>query len=664
VKTSATFDNADQLTSITHQKGTTTLANFNYTRDNLGQLTSSTSTGVPDGPESYSYTRLNQLASLNSKPYGYDHANNLTKLADGTTQSFDAANQLISSTPPASGPSSPTVDQVVSGDQKKASTKITSPAVKTTSRNQLVLAFVSADGPKGSAQKVAKVTGGGLTWSLAVRANDGRGTAEVWQAYATVPVSTTVTATLGNGQFDGSITVATFTGAARTVGATAGRTAQRASAPSITLKTTKAGSLVWAAGHDWDHAATITPLTGQDLVHQFRDTRVDRTYWAQRTTEAIPTSGKAVTIGDTAPTTDRWELAAVEIPPDPDATASSSGISYTYDKQGNRTGITPAAGTSTTLSYDQANRLTTYGPSATYTYNGDGLRMSKTVNGATTAFVWDQSQQLPLLLVDGSEYYIYGDNDQPIERISDTVVTYLHRDQQGSTRLLTDSTGSVAGTYTYDPYGRTVDHTGQAVTPFQYAGQYTDAESSYQYLQARFYDPSTGQFLTRDPIFPLTMEAYTYAANNPLNKVDPSGLAWWNPTSWTKPTWDNIATGIGFIGLGLGIGAVAATAVAAAPVAAVLAGGALIAAGTVGAIHLGQSAVECFDNGWGSLDCGKSITHSNIQTGLAATSALLLGPVKGLAGVAARLGSYALRRWVLEPWSAHTLDWLLPTPCP
>jgi RHS repeat-associated protein len=523
VQTSATFNNADQLTSIAHQKGTTTLANFDYTRDNLGQLTSSTPTGVPGGPESYSYTQLNQLASLNSKPYGYDHADNLIKLADGTTQSFDAANQLISSTPPTSGPSSPVVDQVVSGDQKTASTKLTSPIVKTTAGNELVLAFVSADGPKGSTQKIAKVTGGGLTWSLAARANDGRGTAEVWQAYATAPISTAVTATLGNGQFDGSITVATFIGAASTVGAKAARTANRASAPSVTLKTTKAGSLVWATGHDWDHAATITPLGGQSLVHQFRDTRVDRTYWSQRTTEAVVSSGKVVTIGDSAPTTDRWELAAVEIPPSSDTTASGSPTNYTYDKQGNRTEISPSNGTTTALAYDQANRLISYGTTASYTYNGDGLRMSKTVRGTSSAFAWDQSGPLPLLLADNADYYVYGPGGLPIEKISGTEVTYLHRDQQGSTRLLTNSAGTTVGNYTYDPYGKTIGHTGSVTSALQYNGQYTDDETGYQYLRARYYDPTTGQFLTVDPAYDLTTSRYSYATGNPLNISDPSG---------------------------------------------------------------------------------------------------------------------------------------------
>ena len=58
---------------------------------------------------------------------------------------------------------------------------------------------------------------------------------------------------------------------------------------------------------------------------------------------------------------------------------------YAYDARGNRTGIT-TLGATTTLTYDQESRLTGFGASATYTYNGDGLRMSKTVSGTTTAF--------------------------------------------------------------------------------------------------------------------------------------------------------------------------------------------------------------------------------------------------------------------------------------
>jgi RHS repeat-associated protein len=55
-------------------------------------------------------------------------------------------------------------------------------------------------------------------------------------------------------------------------------------------------------------------------------------------------------------------------------------------------------------------------------------------------------------------------------------------------------------------------------------GEYTDTESGLQYLRARYFDPATGQFLTRDPLEPITGTPYAYANNGPINTVDPSGL--------------------------------------------------------------------------------------------------------------------------------------------
>lgn len=58
----------------------------------------------------------------------------------------------------------------------------------------------------------------------------------------------------------------------------------------------------------------------------------------------------------------------------------------------------------------------------------------------------------------------------------------------------------------------------------RYAGQYFDTESGLYYLRARYYEPATGQFLSRNPVMTITQAAYGYAGNNPLNRVDPSGL--------------------------------------------------------------------------------------------------------------------------------------------
>ena len=220
-------------------------------------------------------------------------------------------------------------------------------------------------------------------------------------------------------------------------------------------------------------------------------------------------------------------------------TASTSGscaspptgaTNYSYDTRGNRTAVTPSAGQAVTLTYDQANRLTNYGAASTttYAYNADGLRMSKTSGGTTTQFAWDVAGGLPLLLKDGTTAYVYGPGGLPLEQISGSTTYYLHHDQIGSTRLLTDASGTVQGTYTFDSYGRIVASTGSVSNPLLFAGQYLDSESTLYYSRARYYDPATGQFVSRDPVSSTTLEPYGYVRGNPLNFADPTGLFGWN----------------------------------------------------------------------------------------------------------------------------------------
>src|SRR5205814_2065284 len=74
---------------------------------------------------------------------------------------------------------------------------------------------------------------------------------------------------------------------------------------------------------------------------------------------------------------------------------TTQNLAYTFDPQGNRTLVTDnISHTSTSLGYDQANRLKSYGASATYQYNGNGLRASKVVSGTTTNYAWDVSNSL------------------------------------------------------------------------------------------------------------------------------------------------------------------------------------------------------------------------------------------------------------------------------
>ena len=163
----------------------------------------------------------------------------------------------------------------------------------------------------------------------------------------------------------------------------------------------------------------------------------------------------------------------------------------------------------------------------TYGYDGGGLRASQTISGTTTYMVWDVTEGLPLLLSDGTNSYIYGPGGLPIEQISSGgTVTYLHHDQQGSTRLLTGSTGTVTGKCTYSAYG-TPTCEGASTTPLGYDAQYTSSDTGLINMRARVYDPATAQFLTVDPMEAITGAPYNYVGDNPLNEIDPTGLGDW-----------------------------------------------------------------------------------------------------------------------------------------
>src|SRR5487761_273357 len=515
VTATATFDNADQQVSITDRKGATSLASFSYARDNLGQVTSDTETGALAGKTTYTYNQLSQLASNNANPFAYDPAGNPTTLASGATQSFNAASEVTSAQRPAKAVA-PATDQVVSANRTSHGTTLTAPAFATTTSGELVVAFISAAGPSTAKQKVTAVKGGGLQWTLVTRQDTQQGDAEVWQAQAAGPLTgATVTATLA-ASADGSITVASFTHARSVTGAHVIASGDSTN-PAVVVTTTAADSLVWGTGEDATSAKKPTPAGGQILAHEYSDTASHATYWVQKT-GAISASGTHLRLSDTT-NKDHWNLAAVVITSD-----AGTKNTYGYDSQGNRVSITPSSGPATTLKYDQANRLISYGTIATYAYNGDGLRMSKTVSGGTIGFGWDQSGTLPLVIASGSTSYIYGPGNQPIEQVTGSTVTYLQADQQGSTRLLSSSTGAVVGTYSYTPYGTPTRHTGTVATPLQFDGQYTDYESGLQYLQARYYDRITAQFISQDPAVSLTAEPYSYTSDNPLNYSDPSGL--------------------------------------------------------------------------------------------------------------------------------------------
>jgi hypothetical protein len=214
----------------------------------------------------------------------------------------------------------PVVDAKASRDQGTANATVMTGAFSTTSGNELLLAFVATDYVSGANTTVTQVTGAGLNWSLVVRTNVQEGTSEIWRAFATsVLLNVNVTATLSQ-SVASSITVASFKGVdtsgtngSGAIGAT-GTGNAFPGAPSAGLVTTRNNSLVLAVGNDYDAPIARTPASNQSVLHQYLAPTGD-TYWVQMLKSPTAWTGTSVTINDTAPTLDRFNLSLCEVLP-------------------------------------------------------------------------------------------------------------------------------------------------------------------------------------------------------------------------------------------------------------------------------------------------------------------------------------------------------------
>lgn len=222
-----------------------------------------------------------------------------------------------------------------------------------------------------------------------------------------------------------------------------------------------------------------------------------------------------------------------------DQLEKGGGSTYTFNEEGQRTKAKPETGPATTYGYDQAGNLTSVERPEEgmitkiedeYTYDGNNLRQSQSVNKTKTNLTWDTAEELPLLIEDEANSYVYGPEELPVEQIaaSGEAALYLHHDQQGSTRLLTNASGEKETAYTYSPYGKVVATEGTAGTPLRYDGQFTSTDTGLIYLRARTYDPGTAEFLTIDPELETTGDTYSFANDNPDNERDDSGMCAWD----------------------------------------------------------------------------------------------------------------------------------------
>jgi RHS repeat-associated protein len=206
--------------------------------------------------------------------------------------------------------------------------------------------------------------------------------------------------------------------------------------------------------------------------------------------------------------------------------------SETYDQNGN---VLSSGGKS--FSYDAENHLVSMGGTVSLVYDGDGNRVAKTVNGVTTKYLVDDLNptgyaQVMDELTGGAvtRTYTYG-----LQRISqDQVISntwtpsFYGYDGFGSVRNLTGSAGAITDTYDYDAFGNKINSTGTTPNNYLYRGEQYDPDLGLYYLRARYYNPLTGRFMSKDPedhspTNPNALDMYLYAGGDPVNAVDPTG---------------------------------------------------------------------------------------------------------------------------------------------
>jgi RHS repeat-associated protein len=206
-----------------------------------------------------------------------------------------------------------------------------------------------------------------------------------------------------------------------------------------------------------------------------------------------------------------------------------------YDANGNTTSTGGK-----TFAYDSENHLVSMnGGAVTMIYDAFGNRVAKIANGVTTQYLVDDLNptgyaQVVEEVVNGAveRQYTYGlqriSEDQPIN--GTWTPSFYGYDGFGSVRQLTNVSASITDTYNYDAFGNLLNSTGTTPNNYLYRGEQFDTDLGLYYLRARYYNPQTGRFLSRDPedgtpYDPKSLHKYLYAGGDPVNAVDPTGRA-------------------------------------------------------------------------------------------------------------------------------------------
>lgn len=184
--------------------------------------------------------------------------------------------------------------------------------------------------------------------------------------------------------------------------------------------------------------------------------------------------------------------------------------------------------------------------SYSYSYNEDGLRLRKVVDGTDTEYYYNGSVLMYMITGSGStaiqqrfSYDAAGNLVAVVYKVGSgtSYIYYYLRNAQGDIVKLIDSSGNTVVEYMYDSWGKLIATTGSLANtvglnqPFRYRGYVYDEETEFYYLQSRYYDPNTCRFISADVLLStgqgvLGHNSFAYCGNNPVVRIDDQGQFW------------------------------------------------------------------------------------------------------------------------------------------
>ena len=208
----------------------------------------------------------------------------------------------------------------------------------------------------------------------------------------------------------------------------------------------------------------------------------------------------------------------------------TASISYAYDPNGNLKARTINSSPAISYAWDPSNRLVKVTAGSTlqgaYAYDGMGRRV-ESVEAATTLYAYAGTESLYETVPGVSNNDTIYAGGFRIARVSGTTTKYFHTDALGSTRLVTSSTKTILFSDSYQPYGQ--DNLSSGSETYKFTGKPVSQTTGLYYEYQRWYDPSIGRFISRDPLpghrsNPQTLNPYVYVLDSPTGVTDPSGM--------------------------------------------------------------------------------------------------------------------------------------------